>query len=147
TTSVMELPLLYESGEQGTKITWKLFDDGLIAGDFKDFKVLALYSVMAYAIFSAEGPINGLRDLRGLRIRAPGPTAGLALARLGMIPLGMSTDMASSSLSQGLMDGMAYSYDAGMATPGEKGVLIDQMKYLVDARFAGPLSMMIMKRS
>jgi TRAP-type C4-dicarboxylate transport system substrate-binding protein len=146
-SSVMEMPLLYDTGEQGTKIAWELYKEGLIAPDYKGFKVLALYSSMPYGIFSAIGPIKTLRDLRGLRVRAPGLSVGLALGRLGMIPMGMSTDMASATLSQGLMDGMSYSYDAGMSTPGEKGTLLDQMKYLVDARLAGPLAMVIMTQA
>ncbi len=146
-SSVMEMPLLFETGEQGTKIAWKLYQEGQIAGDYNGLKLLALYSTAPYGVFTAEGPIKGLRDLRGLRIRAPGLTIGLALGRLGMIPLGMSTDMASASLSQGLMDGMAYSYDSLISTPGEKGMLSDQIKYLVDARLAGPLSMMVMSQA
>jgi TRAP-type transport system periplasmic protein len=146
-SSVMEMPLLYDTGEQGTKVAWQLYKENMISGDYKGFKVLALYSSMPYGIFTAEGPIKGLHDLRGLRIRAPGLAVGLALGRLGMIPMGMSTDMASATLSQGLMDGMAYSYDAGMSTPGEKGTLLDQLKYLVDARLAGPLAMVIMTQA
>ncbi len=86
-SAVMELPLVYETAEQGTFAMWQLFAEGGLAKDFAEFKLLALHTLPPYGILSAA-KIDGLRDLRGLRVRAPSLAVGVALGRLGMITAG-----------------------------------------------------------
>ena len=145
-SSVMELPLLYEDAEQGTYAFWKVYEEGLLARDYAGLKVLSLYTLPPYGIFVANTPIKTLRDLRGLRVRAPSLTVGLALGHLGMIPLGLPLDMIGPGLAQDLIDGVGYGWETAMTTPGPNGKLVDQVKYLVDARFAAPTLMVIMNQ-
>jgi TRAP-type C4-dicarboxylate transport system substrate-binding protein len=147
-STVMEMPLLFDSAEQGTYAMWKLHEEGLLARDYEGFKVLSLYVLPPYGIFTANIDFNSLRDLRGQRVRSPSLTVGLAMARLGMIPLGIPNNVVGSSLQENLIDSIGYGWDSGATTPGVEGkFIIDQVKYLIDARFAAPSLMIIMKQS
>jgi TRAP-type C4-dicarboxylate transport system substrate-binding protein len=145
-TSVFDLPLLFDTAEQGSYATSQLYEEGLIAPEFKGFKVLALFPVTPYGIFT-NIPVANLRDLRGLRVRASNLTAGQAFGRLAMISLGLTPDKMGSSLTEGLIDAVSYSYDAAASSPGDGGkMLIEQTKYLVDAGFTGGMSMILMRQ-
>ena len=82
-SSVMELPLIYDTAEAGTRALWQLYEDGLLGSEYDSVKVLALYVLPPYAILTANADVTSLRDLRGLRLRAPSLTVGFGLARLG----------------------------------------------------------------
>lgn len=147
-STVMEMPLLFESAEQGTYAMWKLHEEGLLARDYEGYKVLSLYVLPPYGIFTANIDFNSLLDLRGQRVRSPSLTVGLAMARLGMIPLGIPNNVVGTALQENLIDSISYGWDSGATTPGAEGkFIIDQVKYLVDARFAAPSLMIIMKQS
>jgi TRAP-type transport system periplasmic protein len=147
-STVMEMPMLFESAEQGTYAMWKLHEEGLLARDYAGFKVLSLYVLPPYGIFTANIDFKSLRDLRGQRVRSPSLTVGLAMARLGMIPLGIPNNAVGTSLNENLIDSISYGWDSGATTPGIEGkFILDQVKYLIDARFAAPSLMIIMKQS
>ncbi|MBV8538787.1 MAG: TRAP transporter substrate-binding protein DctP [Alphaproteobacteria bacterium] len=147
-STIMELPLLYETSEQGTYALWKLYEEGQLGRDYAGLKVLSLYTLPPYGIFTATVPVKDLRDLRGLRVRAPSLTVGLALGRLGMIPMGLPIDIIGMCLTQNLIDGVGYGWDNAMTSAGDNGAhLIDQVKYLVDARFASPTLMIVMNQA
>jgi TRAP-type C4-dicarboxylate transport system substrate-binding protein len=147
-SSVMEMPMLFETAEAGTYAMWKLHEEGLLAKDYEGFKVLSLYVLPPYGIFTANIDFKSLRDLRGQRVRSPSLTVGLAMARLGMIPIGIPNNVVGTSLHENLIDSISYGWDSGATTPGVEGkFIIDQVKYLVDARFAAPALMIIMKQA
>lgn len=147
-STVMEMPLLFDTAEQGTYAMWKLHEEGLLARDYAGFKVLSLYVLPPYGIFTANIDFTSLRDLRGQRVRSPSLTVGLAMARLGMIPLGIPNNAVGTSLNENLIDSISYGWDSGATTPGIEGkFILDQVKYLIDARFAAPSLMIIMKQS
>jgi TRAP-type C4-dicarboxylate transport system substrate-binding protein len=146
-SSVMELPLIYETAEQGTYALWKLYEEGLLGKDYAGFKVLSLYTLPPYGIF-ASSKVETLRDLRGLRVRSPGLAVGLAMSRLGMVPVGLPLDWIGPGLTQKLIDGIAYGWDSASTTPGDGGkLLIEQVTYMVDARFAAPALMIVMNKA
>jgi TRAP-type transport system periplasmic protein len=147
-SSVMEMPMLFDSAEQGTFAMWKLYEEGLLKKDYEGYKVLSLYVLPPYGIFSANIDFKSLRDLRGQRVRSPSVTVGHAMARLGMIPLGIPNNVIGSALQENLIDSIGYGWDSGATTPGIEGkFILDQVKYLVDARFAAPSLMIIMKQA
>jgi TRAP-type C4-dicarboxylate transport system substrate-binding protein len=126
---------------------WKLYEEGLIAKEYAGFKVLSLYVLPPYGIFTTNTDVTSLRDLRGLRVRSPSVTVGLAMARLGMIPLGIPNNAIGTTINDGLIDSISYGWDSGATTPGAGGkMLIEQVKYLVDARFAAPSLMVLMNQ-
>jgi TRAP-type C4-dicarboxylate transport system substrate-binding protein len=146
-SSVMEMPMLFESAEQGTYALWKLYEEGLLAKDYEGFKVLSLYVLPPYGVFTSNIDFTSLRDFRGQRVRSPSVTVGLAMARLGMIPVGIPNNAIGIALQENLVDSISYGWDSGATTAGIEGkMLTDQVKYLVDTRFAAPALMIVMKQ-
>jgi TRAP-type C4-dicarboxylate transport system substrate-binding protein len=147
-SSVMELPLMFDSAVAGTHALWKLFQDGDVAADYASVKVLGLYMLPPYGIFINGKKIAQLKDLRGLRVRTPSPTVGLALSRLGAIPVGVPSDMIGDMLESRTIDAITYGWDSlttGKGSGDKK--LADQVDVLVDANFAAPALMVVMNRA
>ena len=83
-----------------------------LSADYAAVKVLGLYVLPPYGIFTNGKPITQLRDLRGLRVRTPSPTVGLAMARLGAIPVGIPTDMIGEMLENQSINAITYGWDS-----------------------------------
>lgn len=147
-SSVMELPLMFDSAVAGTQALWKLFQDGDIAADYTSVKVLGLYMLPPYGIFTNGKKVAHLRDLRGLRVRTPSPTVGLALSRLGAIPVGVPTDLIGEMLESRSINAITYGWDSLTTSKGfGDKKLADQVDVLVDANFAAPALMVVMNRA
>jgi TRAP-type transport system periplasmic protein len=146
-SSVMELPLLYETAEAGTYAMWKLYEEGLLDKDYASVKVLSLYVLPPYAIMTSTADVTSVRDLRGLRLRSPSLTVGFAMNRLGTIPLGLPLDHIGPSLTANLIDGITYGMDSAITTIGDGKPLIEQIKVVVDAKFAAPALMIVMNKA
>jgi TRAP-type C4-dicarboxylate transport system substrate-binding protein len=147
-TSVIELPLMFEDAVVGTKALATLFKENLLDKDYAPVKVVALYVVPPFALFTTGKKIVTLRDLRGLRIRVSSPTMGLALAKLGAIPLGIPANTISDAIAKGTVDGIAFSLDSTRGTKGADGkYLHEQLSVAVDLRFAAPAQMVAMNRA
>jgi TRAP-type C4-dicarboxylate transport system substrate-binding protein len=147
-STVMELPLMYNDSVSGTKAFWQLYKEGLLAKDYADVKVLALFVLPPYGLFTANRNITALKDLRGLRMRTPSPTVGLALARLGTIPIGLPVNTIGENIASGTIDAISFGWDSLHTSAGAGGkTLEDQVKYLVDANFAAPALMIAMNKA
>jgi TRAP-type C4-dicarboxylate transport system substrate-binding protein len=147
-STVMELPLIYDTAETGTRMMWGLFEEGLFGNEYDSVKVLALYMLPPYGIFTtADAKVETLKDMRGLRIRAPGVTVGLALARMGTIPIGLPINLIGQTLNDKMIDGISYGWDTAYTTIGfGKKTLAQQVKYLVDVNFAAPALFVVMNK-
>lgn len=89
-----------------------------------------------------------MRNFRGLRIRAPSITVGLALSKLGAIPLGMPSQMVGETLAGNTLDALAIGWTSLLNTRGINGKpLADQVSVAVDAKFAAPALMLVMNRA
>lgn len=146
-SSVMELPLMYENSIAGTEAMWSLYKEGLLDKDYASVKVLGLYVLPPYGIFTTGKKITALKDLRGMRMRTPSPTVGLALARLGAIPIGVPVNLVGEAIANGTLDAIAYGWDSSSTTKGAGDKMIaDQVSVLVDANFAAPALMVVMNK-
>jgi len=147
-TSVIELPMLYDNAIAGTRALLALHKEGLLDKDYTTVKALALYVAAPFAIFTTGKKIASVKDVRGLRVRTPGPTVGLALAKLGAIPLGIPINMIGDAIASGTVDAVAFSMDSTLVTQGAGGKLLaDQLSVVVDVRFAAPAQMLVMNRA
>jgi TRAP-type C4-dicarboxylate transport system substrate-binding protein len=147
-SSVMELPLMYENSIAGTEAMWSLYKEGLLDKDYASVKVLGLYVLPPYGIFTTGKKIAALKDLRGMRMRTPSPTVGLALAKLGAIPIGVPVNLVGEAIANGTLDAIAYGWDSATTTKGAGDkMLIEQVSVLVDANFAAPALMVVMNRA
>jgi TRAP-type C4-dicarboxylate transport system substrate-binding protein len=148
-SSVMELPLIYPDSVSGSRAFWKLYKEGLLAKDFANVKVAGLFVLPPFGIFTVNRNFTSLRDLRGLRMRTPSATVGLALARLGAIPIGIPVNALGENIGNGTLDATAFGWDILSTTAGfgDKKTLQDQVKYLIDANFAAPSLGVLMNKA
>jgi TRAP-type C4-dicarboxylate transport system substrate-binding protein len=147
-SSVMELPLMYESSIAGTRAMMSLYKEGLLDKDYTSVKVLALYVLPPYPIFTTGKKLQTVRDFRGLRIRTPSVTVGLALRKLGAIPLGVPINLIGDTLDAEIVDAIAYGWDSLTTTKGAKDkVLADQVSVALDANLAAPALMVVMNKA
>src|SRR5258707_6417432 len=147
-SSVMELPFMFLNAVSGTEAMISLYKEGLLSEDYASVKVLALYVLPPYPIFTTGKKIQSIRDFRGLRMRTPSITVGLALAKLGAVPLGIPLNTIGDSIASGYVDAIAYGWDSTTTTKGVGGkVLSDQLSVVIDAHLAAPALMMVMNRA
>lgn len=103
--TVGELPFLVRSSRAGSAAMWKMYEEGLFKGDYDKFKMLCICSSPANFI-GATRPVREPGDMKGLKMRAPGPTMLSAISALGAVPVGGITAPAlAESLSRDLIQG------------------------------------------
>src|SRR3954471_11725442 len=102
-SSVMELPLMFDNSVAGTEAMMSLYKEGLLDKDYASVKVLGLYVLPPYPIFTTGRKIETIRNFRGMRIRSPSITVGLALSKLGAIPLGIPLTMIGDTLANDIV--------------------------------------------
>ena len=147
-SSVMELPFMFENSISGTSAMMSLYKEGLLDKDYASVKVLGLYVLPPYPIFTTGKKIQSVKDFRGLRMRTPSTTVGVALAKLGAVPLGIPLNMIGDTIASGYVDAIAYGWDSATTTKGAAGkVLADQLNVVIDARLAAPALMIVMNRA
>jgi TRAP-type transport system periplasmic protein len=103
-TSLLDLPFLFDSAAHTTRVFYDLYDRYL-ADDYKDYKVLWLYSCDTGQLFSVDKPIRTLEDLRGMKIRAPSSYMSQTLKLLGANPVGMPLSELHAALDKKVIDG------------------------------------------
>jgi TRAP-type C4-dicarboxylate transport system substrate-binding protein len=147
-SSVMELPFMFENSIAGTSAMMSLYQEGLLDKDYASVKVLGLYVLPPYPIFTTGKKIQSVKDFRGLRMRTPSTTVGVALAKLGAVPLGIPLNMIGDTIASGYVDAIAYGWDSATTTKGAAGkFLSDQLSVVVDTRLAAPALMIVMNRA
>src|SRR5699024_10915147 len=73
--------------------------------DFKDYKVLAVYSDGGGTIHTTDKAVHDLDDMKGLRIRASTRMASKLLQSLNATPVSMPPSQIADTLSKGVIDG------------------------------------------
>jgi len=147
-SSVMELPFMFENSTSGTSAMMALYKEGLLDKDYASVKVLGLYVLPPYPIFTTGKKIQSVKDFRGLRMRTPSTTVGVALSKLGAVPLGIPLNMIGDTIASGYVDAIAYGWDSTTTTKGAGGkFLSDQLKVVIDAQLAAPALMIVMNRA
>ncbi len=110
--TVGELPFLVQSSEAGSNAMWKLYEDGLLQGDYQKLKMIGIFTSFPNFIVSTK-PVTTPGDMKGLNFRAPGPTLLNALKSLGAVPVGGITGPTiAESMSRGLIDGTLSQWGA-----------------------------------
>ena len=110
-TTVMELPIGVPSAKVGTQVIWELYQKYLKA-EYAGVKLLSLWTIQPAHIFTTKKPIKTLEDLRGLRIRSPGPLQTITLKEFGAAPISMPASDLYDALQRGMVDGMLTDFAA-----------------------------------
>jgi TRAP-type C4-dicarboxylate transport system substrate-binding protein len=110
-TTVMELPLNAPSAKVGTRVIWDLYGKYL-KPEYTDVKLLSMWTNQPAQIFTSKKPVKSLEDLRGLRIRSPGPQQTFTLKTLGASPVSLPAPDVYDALQRGMVDGVATDFAA-----------------------------------
>jgi TRAP-type transport system periplasmic protein len=146
-SEVMELPMVFPSAAAGTEAMWKLYEEGLIAEDYKNLKVLSLYVLPPYSVFFADHKVSSPRDLRGVSVRAPSRVIGEALDRLGMVSLGLPFNVSGDYVAQGMLESVNLTWDTVSTTKVGDGTLFNHVRQGLDLQFAAPALMIVMNKA
>lgn len=104
-TSAFDLPFMFDNAAQAAEVLYAVYDKYL-AEDFKDYKILWLYSCDTGQLHSVGKPIRTLTDLQGMKMRAPSSYMSEALKLLGANPVSMPLSDLSMALDKHVIDGM-----------------------------------------
>jgi TRAP-type transport system periplasmic protein len=107
---VLDLPLGQSSGRQITMLT-NAFVDHFKPKELSDVHFLMSSSPGPFIIHTAKKPVNKLEDLKGLKIRAAGPTEAIVRA-LGATPVAMPVTEAYDAVQKGVVDGVLLPTEA-----------------------------------
>ena len=109
-TEVVELPFLFDSSLEGSKVLWRLFEEHpALQEEYNEVKVLGLWVTDPGEILSKKS-VKNPADLAGMRIRFAGPMQEAMLNKLGAVPVGMSAPEMYDSLERGIIDGVTIGY-------------------------------------
>lgn len=112
-TEVIEMPFMFTSAEEATQVLWKLYEQSpALQKEYGDVKVITLWAHDTGHIYTKGKPVRKLEDLKGLRLRFPGPMQGRILEAYGATPVGMPAPDIYDSIDRGVIDGVAIGRSA-----------------------------------
>lgn len=127
--SVMDLPFIAKSSEEGSVIFSQLYDEfEVLQNEHNDTTPLWLFTGEPNQILSVNKPIKSLSDLKGLTVRSPSPLASQLITEFGGVPVSMPVTEIYESLDKGVIDA-AF---AGISTINDMG-LSDVVDYITIA--------------
>jgi TRAP-type C4-dicarboxylate transport system substrate-binding protein len=100
---VIELPGLFKNIREATLVYTGLIAANALRG-YGDLFVVGAFAAEPETIHTRL-PVASLSALSGMRIRSNNPVQGAALAGLGMVPVELPINQASSAISSGKLDG------------------------------------------
>jgi len=112
-SSAFELPGAFSDDScQGFTAFWNMTHDGgyLQKNEWDPNGVIPVLSLITrhHVYVSNDKPINGLKDLQGLKMRSSGGALAHTVQELGMIPVNVSAPETYESMSRGTIDGAVY---------------------------------------
>jgi TRAP-type C4-dicarboxylate transport system substrate-binding protein len=112
-SGIVELPFLWSSAQQATRVFWQMFEElRPLQNEYRDVKVLATWTHDVGQLYTTSKPVRSLEDLRGLKIRAPGPVQVSMLRALGAVPVTMPAGEMYDALERGVVDGLVTGLSA-----------------------------------
>ncbi len=103
-TMIVELPGVLSDGESGADALCRAMDE--IKSEFPGTVPVALWTSEPNIMIMKDKVIKEPSDLRGLKIRVAGATAGKVAEALGATPVQMPINQVYNSLQTGLIDGV-----------------------------------------
>jgi TRAP-type C4-dicarboxylate transport system substrate-binding protein len=113
-TDVISLPTLpFQSAEKGSEVLWKLYEKfPAIQNEFRDVKVLLLYTSEPYQLITTNKPVKSMDDLKGMKIRMTGGPPTDMMTALGGTPILIPMPENFLSLQKGVIDGAGVPWEA-----------------------------------
>ena len=110
--SLMELPFEFQSAEQASRVAMTLLDEGVLDDEFDGVVPLYIHTHSPAGVHTREAPVNAPGDLDGLRIRFPSAPVREMLTAWGADPVGVPAPQVYENLETGVLDGVAFPYEA-----------------------------------
>jgi len=104
-TSFIDLPYLFDSGEQASKIFWKVYEKYL-KDEYKDVIPLWLYTTEPGMFHMTKKQVKTLEDLKGLKFHTSSSTSAKAMTELGAVPMMGNIMEWYESMERGVSDGV-----------------------------------------
>jgi len=139
-SAIIELPFLVHDAQGGSRALWKLYKDGVLGGEYQDYKVLALFVHNPGLVHTAAKRIDTPADLKGVRLRAPNKTVAVALESIGAAPAILQVNDVMPAVKDGKIDGIVTNW--GNPLPGFN----DAMKFHTDIAFYTSAFFVVMNR-
>jgi TRAP-type C4-dicarboxylate transport system substrate-binding protein len=110
-TQVADLPFLTDNTAISSVALWRLYASGLLAPEYKNVKVLALFNFPS-AVLNTNKPVKTLDDIQGMKLVVSSrPSADMAAA-LGASPVTLTPPETYQGLSRGVAEGSIISWTA-----------------------------------
>lgn len=104
---VTQLPFMFKNAEAGSRTAWAVFNKfPEIQEQWKDVKVLAVWTTDPYVFITAKKQIKTMEDFAGMKMRMPGGVATEMVKMLGGTPVSVAMNETYENLQKGVMDGM-----------------------------------------
>ena len=104
-SSVMELPFLVPGSKVGSRAAWELATKGYFSKEYPGAKMLSFWTTGPGQIFMIKKPARTLDDIKGVRLRSPGPQQTALLRDLGISPLTLPISELYEAMQRGMADG------------------------------------------
>lgn len=114
TTEVFELPFMVEDARAASCAYWKMFEEHMEDGEFKDVKILGTW-VHGPGMFHTADPVETPADLEGMKIRGGSRLVNKLLELTGATPVGMPVPAVPEGLSKGVIDGTTIPWEVTAA--------------------------------
>ncbi|MVA99537.1 C4-dicarboxylate ABC transporter [Nitratireductor sp. CAU 1489] len=111
---VFELPFMMTNADATSRAYWDLFDKEMKDTDFKDVHIIGTW-VHGPGMIHSSKPVNGLADMKGLKLRAPTRIITGLLGELGATAVGMPVPAVTEALSKGVIDGAVIPWEVTAA--------------------------------
>ena len=140
-SSIVELPFVVPSAAVGSRAIWSLYKDGTLAGEYNDYRVLALFVHNPGLIHTTSKRVVNLADLKGLRLRSPSKTVAAALEHVGAVPVVLQVNDVMPAVKEGKVEGIVTNW--GNPLQGFN----DYMKFHTDTQFYTSAFFIVMNKS
>jgi TRAP-type C4-dicarboxylate transport system substrate-binding protein len=104
-SAVMELPFLVPNSKVGSRVAWELSTKGYFKKEFPGARMLSFWTTGPGNIFMIKKMAKTLDDIKGMRLRSPGPQQTILLRELGISPLTLPISETYEALQRGMADG------------------------------------------
>ncbi len=108
---IFEYPVHCPSTEQLARFQIAMYDKGYFDKEFGQVKIVGLYNVGAYILYSNQ-KITTINDLNRLKIRTPSQGWVATCKAIGAVPVTLPTGEMYLALQKGIVDAVANIWDA-----------------------------------
>jgi len=111
-TEVVNIPFVIENPKEGALALWRLYAKGVIADEYKDVKVLGLFTFGNPAIQTRDKEVASIADIKGMKLSAGAKVDNDLLALLGAAPQSADPTELYQGISRGLYEGSLIQWSA-----------------------------------